>query len=469
MKDDERFENEDFKNESDGFHDERSHERPERYDTEKILTDEQYVKDKINSYSHYSDYGNQDSEANKFDEENYEDDFQDQGEKRFYTDNLNSNDVRRIVREEFEKNHKKGRGWLSALLYTALGSVIGLLIYTQVFPMMSKEDLSEKPAQSQTISINTAAEQNIESAVNEKSSKSIVGVTALVQKTNDFFSQGMGEYVGSGVVVSEDGYIITNSHVVNDGRASEIKVVFDDKSSVPAELLWMEPDLDLAVIKVDKTGLIPIEIGDSDDIKVGDKAIAIGNPLGLDLQSTLTSGYISGLDRSITMPNGVTMDGLIQTDAAINRGNSGGGLLNSKGQLIGINTAKAQAGEGIGFAIPIKTAATIVKKIETTKNFEPVLLGVKVVKVDYYKNMTGIDLATNDGVIVMEVVPGSPADEAGIKPNDIITNIGDSKINSRGQLKTALLAYNLGDAAKLTILRDNLSQEIDVKFNGSLN
>lgn len=208
--------------------------------------------------------------------------------------------------------------------------------------------------------------------------------------------------------MSEDGYILTNSHVISDGMAQDVKVVFKDKNKepMPAKVLWFDKDMDLAVLKIDAHGLTPISLGDSSKITVGDKAIAIGNPLGLDLQSTLTSGYISGLDRTIKVQNG-QMDGLIQTDAAINSGNSGGALLNNRGELIGINTAKAGGAEGLGFAIPINEANAIVKKIQSGSNFEPVVMGIKSVTTDYYKGVTGRDPGVDKGIIVVEVVKNS--------------------------------------------------------------
>ena len=170
------------------------------------------------------------------------------------------------------------------------------------------------------------------------------GITTLVAKTNNFLPvESYAEGVGSGVIISEDGYILTNSHVVSDGKAENISVILANQESYEGSLVWHEPSMDLAIVKIEAKGLKPIELGDSDELVVGEKAIAIGNPLGMDLQSTLTSGYISGLDRSITISNGLAMDNLIQTDASINSGNSGGALINSKGQLIGINTAKASA------------------------------------------------------------------------------------------------------------------------------
>lgn len=440
--------------------------RDPKYDTEKFIADESYMKEKINSYSHYNNYSEEDS---IFDEPiNPEPKYEEKRQYGMYTDNLDSDDVRRVVNEELSRRRKPLRGILSALMFGLIGSLLGIALYTQVLPRFVKTEeiqpIQNKPA----IQINASEQVNIESAVNEKAGKSVVGISTQIRTGNDFFTTGIGEGVGSGVIVSEDGYILTNSHVVNDGQTEQIQVVFHDKESVPAKLVWNDPSLDLAVIKVEKSGLTPIELGDSDQIKVGDKAIAIGNPLGLDLQSTLTSGYVSGLARSITMQNGVTMDGLIQTDAAINRGNSGGALLNSSGQLIGINTAKASGGEGIGFAIPVNTAAAIVDKIKTTQSFEPVVMGIKAVNVDYYKNMTGNELDVEDGIIVMEVVPGSPADTAGIRSNDIIRSINSQEVQSMSQLKTLLLGFSLGDQVTVGILRDGQPQELNLTFSGEL-
>lgn len=443
--------------------------RERRYDTESFLDDEKYRQDRINSYAHYHEYSENDNSIFNNDYK-YENTSHRAEEAQTNTDGVNSEQVRKLVKEEMARGKKKPFGRiLSALIFGLIGSVMGIMLYTQALPFFNKnQPVSNTGNGSTAVQINAIDPVNIESAVNEKAGKSVVGISTRIQTGNDIFSSGVGEGVGSGVIVSEDGYILTNSHVVNDGKTDQIKVVFADKESVPAKLVWHEPSLDLAVVKVEKTGLTPVELGDSDSIKVGDKAIAIGNPLGLDLQSTLTSGYISGLGRSITMQNGTSMDGLIQTDAAINRGNSGGALLNAKGQLIGINTAKASGGEGLGFAIPVNTAAAIVNKIKTTQNFEPVVMGIRAVNVDYYKNMKGEELNAKDGIIVIDVVPGSPADQAGIKSMDIITGIDGKEIKSMAQLKTVLLGYNLGDGARVMVQRDNSKVELDIKFTGEL-
>lgn len=318
---------------------------------------------------------------------------------------------------------------------------------------------------SQTIQIDE--ETNVENAVAKKTTPSVVGITTLALEENILFQQGesLTEGIGSGVIVSTDGYILTNSHVIRDGQANSIEVVFNDGEKAKAELLWNDTTLDLAVIKADRTGLTPVEIGDSEDVTVGDKAIAIGNPLGMDLQSTLTSGYISGLNRSITLANGMQMDGFIQTDAAINPGNSGGALLNAEGKLVGINTAKAGEGEGIGFAIPINLAMPIVDQIVQTGAYEPVLLGISGIDVGRYKMAVGQDLPVNEGVVIMEVQNNSPADAAGLQRGDIITAIDDYKTPNMNQLKKALITHKKGDEVVLKVYRGDNEETINLKFD----
>src|SRR5699024_7889293 len=229
-----------------------------------------------------------------------------------------------------------------------------------------------------SVVINSGEEDlSMESAVVKKSIDSVVGVTTKTEQTqmSIFGTQtGYVEGVGSGSIVSADGYILTNSHVVDDGEAEEINVLLNDGKSMPAKLVWNDTTLDLAIIKVDGEDLPEIEFGDSDEMEVGSRVVAIGNPLGLQLQSTVTSGIISGLNRTVSFETGASMEGLMQTDAAINSGNSGGPLLNSEGQLIGINTAKAGNSDGIGFAIPSNLAKKIVDKVVETGDFKSVYL-----------------------------------------------------------------------------------------------
>ncbi len=378
-------------------------------------------------------------------------------------DGLSERKVENMIKKEIAKNKPK-IGWLKAL-------TIFLLIYSLVmsyFVVKNMTGITETinkngQVESSTISIKNSS-VSTENAVAKKSLDSVVGITTVGVQENMFFQGRVVEGVGSGVVVSKDGYILTNAHVVQDGKAEKIDVLLTNGKKSSAKLLWYDTTLDLAVIKTDLTGLKPVEMGDSDKVQIGDKAIAIGNPLGLDLQSTLTSGYISGKDRTITLQNGLQMDGLMQTDAAINSGNSGGGLFDQEGKLIGINTAKASA-EGIGFTIPINVAKSIVDNIVTGGSFEGVKLGISGVDVKTFQQATGQKLSIDKGIYVVEVVKGSSAQNAGITRGDIITKVNGKQINTMSSLKKVLLEVRPKQKGKITVYRDGSTKDLDIEFS----
>lgn len=378
-------------------------------------------------------------------------------------DGLSERKVENMIKEEIAKNKPK-IGWLKAL-------TIFLLIYSLVMSYFVAKNMTgitetinkNGQVESSTISIKNNS-VSTENAVAKKSLDSVVGITTVGVQENMFFQGRVIEGVGSGVVVSKDGYILTNAHVVQDGKAEKIEVLLTNGKKSSAKLLWYDTTLDLAVIKTDMTGLKPVEMGDSDKVQIGDKAIAIGNPLGLDLQSTLTSGYISGKDRTITLQNGLQMDGLMQTDAAINSGNSGGGLFDQEGKLIGINTAKASA-EGIGFTIPINVAKTIVDNIVSGGSFEGVKLGISGVDVKTFQQATGQKLSIDKGIYVVEVVRGSSAQKAGVTRGDIITKVNGKEINTMSSLKKALLEVRPQQKGKITVYRDGNTKDLDIEFS----
>ena len=378
-------------------------------------------------------------------------------------DGLSERKVENMIKEEIAKNKPK-IGWLKAL-------TIFLLIYSLVMSYFVAKNMTgitetinkNGQVESSTISIKNNS-VSTENAVAKKSLDSVVGITTVGVQENMFFQGRVVEGVGSGVVVSKDGYILTNAHVVQDGKAEKIEVLLTNGKKSSAKLLWYDTTLDLAVIKTDMTGLKPVEMGDSDKVQIGDKAIAIGNPLGLDLQSTLTSGYISGKDRTITLQNGLQMDGLMQTDAAINSGNSGGGLFDQEGKLIGINTAKASA-EGIGFTIPINVAKTIVDNIVSGGSFEGVKLGISGVDVKTFQQATGQKLSIDKGIYVVEVVRESSAQKAGVTRGGIITKVNGKEINTMSSLKKALLEVRPQQKGKITVYRDGNTKDLDIEFS----
>ncbi|MGL5345958.1 MAG: serine protease HtrA [Peptostreptococcaceae bacterium] len=305
--------------------------------------------------------------------------------------------------------------------------------------------------------------QNIYHAVSDKAMPSVVGITTTTVQNNIFAIPTQSQGVGTGFIVDANGYILTNSHVVSDGQASEVNVLFNDGSTTNGKVIWYDAQLDLAMVKVDKQGLQPAELGDSDKVRTGDIAIAIGNPLGLEFEKSVTQGIISGLGRTIQTEK-ANMTGLMQTDASINPGNSGGPLLNEKGQVIGINTAKASQAEGLGFAIPINTAKAIVEEVIKTGTFEKVALGVKIIELATFESSTGTDLEAEYGVYIAEVIADTPAQKAGIQAGDVIVKVGDAKISTTSDLNKELYKYSKGSQAKVTVNRGGKEVAIDVTF-----
>ena len=347
-----------------------------------------------------------------------------------------------------------------------LVAIISSILSSFLTIILVKDNLVSKSTGSSTpIVVNDDGKsQNIYQAVAEKATPSVVGITTTSVDTSNMFAiptetQG----VGTGIIVDSNGYILTNSHVISDGKAKTVSVLFNDGSTVDGQVYWYDSQLDLAIVKVNKTGLTAAELGDSDKVQIGDISIAIGNPYGLDLAGTVTQGIISGLDRTISTEE-TTMTGLIQTDASINAGNSGGPLLNSSGEVIGINTAKASEGEGLGFSIPINTAKPIIESIIKNGSYEKVTLGIKGTDASTYAKYSNQQLSSEDGVYVSEVVSGSAAEKAGVKSGDIITKIDDTDLSVMSDLTKHLYNYTTGDSATLVVNRNGKEVKLNVKF-----
>jgi len=255
---------------------------------------------------------------------------------------------------------------------------------------------------------------------------------------------------GSGFVIRSDGYILTNNHVVAIATGGKIEVVFNDGTRTKGEVIGTNPEYDIAVVKVDKKGLPAMLIGNSDDVVVGDIAIAIGAPLGLD--GTVTAGIISALDRPVTAGdrNDTSFINAIQTDAAINPGNSGGPLLNGSGLVIGINSAIAsmatgnsEAGNiGLGFAIPINTAKRIAEELIATGTSKTPIIGVNL-DTSY----------EGPGAKVLEIIPNGPSEDAGLQKGDIITSLGGRQVEDATELVVAIRTYAPGDQVEVQIDR----------------
>jgi len=287
----------------------------------------------------------------------------------------------------------------------------------------------------------------------EKCSPSIVGITSKLEKASGW---------GTGVIMTEDGYIITNSHVLDD--ATEATVTLYNDEEYPAKLVGYDSFTDIAIIKIECTGLTPAEFGDSGALRVGDDVVAIGNPLGIELRGTMTDGIVSAINREVNMDG--HMMTLIQTNAQINGGNSGGALIDMRGRVIGITNMKMMAlgtsVEGLGFAIPTSTVKTIADEILLKGYVEGRPgIGVTCGAVSAFEE-NGIKSPA--GVYVSEVTPNSGADRAGIKPGDIITHADGVEVYSTADLNTAKGDKGVGDYIQLTVWREGETFTADVEI-----
>lgn len=293
----------------------------------------------------------------------------------------------------------------------------------------------------------------------EKCKDSVVEITTeSASSGNSIFGQYVSQGAGSGVIISKDGYIVTNNHVVSG--ATSLKVTTTDGTEYDASVVGKDSQTDLAVIKVDANNLQAATLGDSDILQVGDPAIAIGNPLG-ELGGTVTTGIISATDRQITIDD-ETMT-LLQTDAAINPGNSGGGLFNADGNLIGIVNAKESSTgiEGLGFAIPITPAQDIITELMQNGSVtsRPAL---NVSLYDYTSNNQGQYSKYEDGCYIVQIVKNGAADKAGLKQNDRILSFDGVQIQSTSDVKNVLKKHKIGDTIKMVVERDSKKITVEI-------
>lgn len=367
-----------------------------------------------------------------------------------------------------EKKEKKKSGGARLIAIALICSLLGGAVGAGVMDYLNRNNHSVGGVTNLHIddTYNSAVE-----AIAAKDLPSVVGIVLSAKTSGLFGSQGQSsdESVseGSGVVYKENGYIITNYHVVSSAIASNgvsINVYFDtdnaNAKSYPATVVGYDASADLAVIKIDAKGLTPIEIGNSDALKVGQAAVAIGNPGGMNFMGSVSNGIVSGLNRKITLENGVEMN-LIQTDAAINPGNSGGALVNGSGQLIGICSAKLASSnfEGMGFAIPVNNVTSICDNLIANEGKKSPYLGV-MLDTRYSADILQ-QMGYPAGAVVQSVTEGSPAAAAGIKAGDIITKINGTSISSYDILKSELNKYNVGDVVTVEVYR--LSTTVTLK------
>jgi putative serine protease PepD len=325
-----------------------------------------------------------------------------------------------------------------------LGALVGATVSGGIVAIAGR-DHDVSPAQASPPAVTVA--HNSIAALAAEARPSVVAIHDSVSQTDIFGNVAEGQAAGTGFVLSADGFIVTNDHVV-DG-ATDITVDFADGSSVSAEVVAADPNADLAVLKVDRTDLTPLPLGSSAALQVGDQLVAIGNALDLSGEPTVTTGIVSANGRSLTEPNGVKLVNLIQTDTAINPGNSGGPLLNMSGEVVGINTAIAGQAQNVGFAIAIDPAKAMIDSLRNGEVPEHALLGVTTQPFD-----------GGSGAEIIDVSADSAAAAVGLKAGDVITRVDGRVIGKPDDLGTAIAEHQPGEEIVVTYERGGQSQEV---------
>ena len=368
-----------------------------------------------------------------------------------------------------------------------LAAVLGGVAAVGIGAVVGNDDpqtlVSTVAAEESTAAPNSFADSSDAKSVQdiyEAAGPGVVQITSVSVNSQDpFFGGQPARALGSGFVIDKAGHIVTNYHVVEG--ATEVTVNFSGEDEIDAEIVGTDPSTDIALLKIDSQAraLTPIPLANSDVVRVGDSVVAIGNPFGLD--RTVTAGIVSALQRDIQAPNGFTIGKAIQTDAPINSGNSGGPLLNTRGEVIGVNSQIRTDGSGggnlgIGFAVPINTVKQVVHEIMETGKVEHAYVGISMQPIDENLAQT-FQLPVDEGVLITQVQPGSPAAEAGLRGGnrsvvidgqtyvlggDIVTAVDGQQVTSPDDVQSIVLAKEPGDSLTLEIQRGDQQRTVSV-------
>lgn len=355
-------------------------------------------------------------------------------------------------------------------LVIILTAFITVVIVQNIIIMMENERENNYNAQRLSGSYNSYYKnidynEKIENASNIISNiqDSIVGISIVKIDGKNLFEIDAAEKwgMGTGIVISKNGYILTNQHLAQTVGAS-LNVTLNDGTTTKGRIVWNEKNIDLAILKIDKKNLKIAPIGNSDNIYVGDEVLAVGNPLGIEFQGTVTKGIISGLNRTFSFKEGdeeFFMEDLIQTDASINPGNSGGPLINSEGRVVGINTVKLSEAEGIGFAVPINVVKPIIERLENDDEFREASLGIYAYDREAIPYMDA-SVEIDRGIYVTSIDEYGPCGKTGIKEGDIIVSIDGIEIDKMIELREYIYSKKPGDEVTLKLID---GEEKDVK------
>lgn len=364
---------------------------------------------------------------------------------------------------------KKLKSYLITIIFILLIFIIAVLcyyIYLKIDITTGEEEEQNTVTvekMSQTVNEIQENDKTITEVI-EQVNETVVGISKIKEAGDSIFLEdGVSQLgLGTGLIVAENGYILTNEHV-SGKKNSTCYITLSTGKTYTGSVVWSNYDIDMAIIKINEKNLQFASLGDSDSVKVGESVYAIGNPIGYEFQRTVTAGIVSAKDRTIKLEEDgeeTYMEDLIQTDATINPGNSGGPLINSNGEVIGINSVKITSAEGIGFAVPINTVKSVIESFSETGKFDEARLGVYAYDTNTMKYMQS---KSTTGIYVTKVVANTAAQNAGIQEEDVILSIDDQKLERMCELRRYIYTKKPKDEVTLRVLRNN--REIEVKVN----
>ncbi len=372
------------------------------------------------------------------------------------------------------KKKKKMSNRKKVLISTILAMVVWIFIF---YLYITYQNIEIKPTEYEaTRTLSTPSTQTVETAkeeskkvadVIEETTRKVVGISKLKNAGNSILSKSTESELGlgTGMIVTEDGYILSNEHVTGE-KYSKCYITLENGNNYDGTVVWSDSDLDLSITKINAKNLEYIPLGNSDQIRVGETVYAIGNPIGFEFRRTVTSGIISAKNRTIKIEESDKssyMTDLIQTDATINPGNSGGPLIYPNGEVLGINTVKISSAEGIGFAVPINIIKPIIDSFRSTGTFEEATVGIYAYdkEVIPYLN-AGSNINFDKGIYVAQITKNGPADNTELKEGDIITSVDDVSLNTMNDLRQYIYTKKPNDEVIFKVTRGKINKEIKV-------
>ena len=351
--------------------------------------------------------------------------------------------------------------------------IFGFYLYTtyqniEINPQNYETQKTQSTTQEQTVE-NVEENSKKVADVIEETTEKIVGISKLKNTGSSIFSNSDESELGlgTGIIVTSDGYILSNEHVTGS-KYSKCYITLENGRNYDGTVMWSDSDLDLSIVKINAKDLKYVELGNSDNTKVGETVYAIGNPIGFEFRRTVTSGIISAKNRTIKLEEENKqsyMTDLIQTDATINPGNSGGPLIYPNGEVIGINTVKISSAEGIGFAIPINIVKPIIESYKQTGDFQEATIGIYAYDkevIPYLNKTNNIDF--DKGIYIAQITKNGSADNTGLKEGDIITKIDDTELNTMNDLRKYIYTKKPGDTVALSVTRGKVNKTFNINL-----